>query len=78
MHKQFQAVPETQSVNIPHTESYFSDPFWPSKTIQEIALAQGVQPIKNFDVLLGGWPEDEVDDHFEEAVERWRHGEIKG
>jgi hypothetical protein len=78
MHKPFQSVTENQRANIPHTDSHFSDPFWQSKTIQEIALAQGVQPIKNFDVLLGGWPEDELDDHFEEAVERWRHGELSG
>ncbi|MCK5525324.1 MAG: hypothetical protein KAI83_19525 [Thiomargarita sp.] len=38
----------------PHTDSHFFAPFWQSKTIQEIALAQGVQPIKNFDVLLCG------------------------
>jgi len=78
MHKQFQSVAENKSANIPFPDSQFSDPFWQSKTIQEIALAQGVKPITNFDVLLGGWPEDEVNDHFEEAVERWRHGEFKG
>ncbi|KHD05333.1 hypothetical protein PN36_30205 [Candidatus Thiomargarita nelsonii] len=47
--------------------------FWQSKTFEEIALMQGVQPIKNFDALLGGWPEDEVNDNFEETVIRWRH-----
>ncbi len=74
MHEPFQSV----TTQHPHTDSHFSDSFWQPKTIQEIALAQGVQPIKNFDVFLGGWPEDELDDHFEEAVERWRHFDISG
>jgi len=78
MHKQFQSVLKNPSSPIAPIDSNISDPFWQSKTIQEIAFAQGVQPIKNFDVLLGGWPEDELDDHFEEAVEHWRHGEFKG
>jgi len=51
-------------------------PFWESKTVQEIALSQGVKPVENFEDLLGGWPEDELDDHFEEAVEYWRHGKL--
>jgi len=49
-----------------------TDPFWHSRTLEEIALAQGVQPITNADVLIGGWPEDELNDNFEETLERWR------
>ncbi len=44
------------------------DPFWQSKTFEEIALMQGVQPVKNFDTLLGGWPEEDINDNFEETV----------
>jgi len=50
-----------------------TDPFWHSKTLEEIALAQGVKPIENFDVLLGGWPEDELDDNFEKTLSQWRN-----
>ncbi len=50
-----------------------SDPFWHPRTLEEIALAQGVKPIEDFDVLLGGWPEDELDDNFEETLSQWRN-----
>jgi len=44
--------------------SNLSDHFWHSRTLEEIAKAQGVQPITNADVLIGGWPEDELNDNF--------------
>jgi len=49
------------------------DPFWHSPSLEEIARAQGVQPITNLEVIMGGWPEEELDDGFEEAILRWRH-----
>ncbi len=55
------------------THSNFSDPFWHPKMPEEIALAQGVKPVEDFDALLGGWPEDELDDNFEETLSRWRN-----
>ena len=51
------------------------DPFWHPKPPEELALVQGVQPIHNFEVLLGGWPEDELEDNFEETLTRWRQAE---
>lgn len=53
-----------------------SDPFWHPRTLEEIAKAQGVQPITNADVLIGGWPEDELNDNFEETLKRWRSENI--
>ncbi len=41
--------------------------------LEELADAQGVSPVDNFDDLLGNfWPEDESVDDFLEARERWR------
>ena len=41
--------------------------------LEELAHAQGVAPVTNFDDLLGDfWPEDESVDDFLEARERWR------
>jgi len=76
MCKQEQSVVENQQYE--PKDSHFSDHFWHSKTIKEIALAQGVQAIKNFDVLLGGWPEDKLNDNFEETLEHWRHDKRSG
>jgi hypothetical protein len=39
---------------------------------EELARAQGVGPVTDFTALLGGWPEEERNDGFEEAVARWR------
>jgi hypothetical protein len=50
-----------------------SDPFWHPRTLEEIAAAQGVKPVENFNALLGGWPEDELDDNFEETLSHWRN-----
>ena len=46
--------------------------FWRRVPLEELARQQGVQPVERFEDLLGGWPEDEIDDGFEEALERWR------
>ncbi len=60
----------------PLPKANYEDPFWHSKTPEELALAQGVQPIQDFEILLGGWPEDELDDNFEETLRRWRQEEF--
>lgn len=46
--------------------------FYRGYTVEELARAQGVQPVDCFETLLGGWPLDEVDDGFEGAVAEWR------
>ena len=41
--------------------------------LQTLAARQGVQPVANFDDLLGDfWPEDETADEFIAAVRQWR------
>lgn len=41
--------------------------FWERPTIDDLAARQGVKPLR-LDDMLGGWPEDELDDGFERAV----------
>jgi len=39
--------------------------FWQTKTVEELAVEQGVKPIENPDELLGDfWPEEESTDAF--------------
>ncbi len=45
----------------------------PPKDLATLAAEQGVQPVTNFDDLLGDfWPEDETADDFIAAVRNWR------
>jgi hypothetical protein len=39
---------------------------------EELARQQGVHPVERLEDLAGGWPADQIDDGFEEALERWR------
>lgn|GEM_PF-4922057 len=39
---------------------------------EELARLQGVSLGSQLDRVTGGWPEDERDDGFEEAVAQWR------
>ena len=41
--------------------------FWESPTLEELAEAQGVQPVRDISALFGSWP-GEADDGFEESV----------
>jgi hypothetical protein len=41
-------------------------------SVDRVAQEQGVTRIVPFDELLGGWPHQEEQDGFEEAVARWR------
>jgi hypothetical protein len=47
--------------------------FWEGSDMQMLAKSQGVQPVDDFDALLGGWPEDESVDDFIMAVRERRH-----
>ena len=38
--------------------------FWEGVDVRALAESQGVQPVDDFDALLGGWPEDESVDDF--------------
>jgi hypothetical protein len=46
--------------------------FWRRHSLEELARQQGVRPVERLEDLVGGWPEDEIDDGFEEALLRWR------
>ncbi len=56
---------------LPNT-SPISD-FWKGVDLRALAESQGVQPVDDFDALLGGWPEDESVDDFILAVRTERH-----
>jgi hypothetical protein len=47
--------------------------FWGGADMQMLAKSQGVQPVDDFDALLGGWPEGESVDDFIMAVRERRH-----
>jgi hypothetical protein len=41
-------------------------------SVDRIAREQGVTRVVPFDELLGGWPQGQEQDGFEDAVDRWR------
>jgi len=47
--------------------------FWVGADMQMLVESQRVQPVDDFDALLGGWPEDESVDDFIMAVRECRH-----
>jgi hypothetical protein len=47
--------------------------FWEGVDVRALAESQGVQPVDDFDALLGGWPEDESVDDFVLAVRAERY-----
>jgi hypothetical protein len=46
--------------------------FWQAASFEELARQQGVRPVERLEDLLGGWPEEDVNDGFEGALEHWR------
>jgi hypothetical protein len=68
-----QATPTTQRDEAPASSR---DAFWTSRTLEELAKEQGVRPISDIGELMGGWPKDEIDDGFEDAVRAWRQGDL--
>jgi len=51
--------------------------FWESRSLDELALRQGISAPGSPDDLRGGWPADELNDDFEQAFLRWREGELE-
>jgi hypothetical protein len=51
--------------------------FWQSCSLEELACRQGVLPPKDEEELLGGWPAEERNDGFEDALTRWRQAELE-
>lgn len=64
-----QVLPELEH-DLPATPS--SSDFWRGYDVLTLAEHQGVQPVADFDALLGGWPKDEPVDDFIVAVRQWR------
>lgn len=52
------------------------DRFWDGLTVDELAAEQGVKNVP-VNELLGGWPPEELNDGFDEALEKWRDEERK-
>lgn len=52
--------------------------FWERRSVEELARLQGTRPVESIEAIMGGWPPEEIDDGFEEAVLRWRRSERMG
>ena len=77
------ALPEGTEVRIEplppvgHRETPSHEEFWRDRTLDEVAAEQGVKPVADLDETLGGWPKDELDDEFEQAVASWCGAELE-
>ncbi len=77
------ALPEGTEVRVEpllpveHRETPWQEEFWRNRTLDEVAAEQGMKPVSDLDEALGGWPEDELDDAFEQAVASWREAELE-
>ncbi|MEP7009031.1 MAG: hypothetical protein ABJC13_01785 [Acidobacteriota bacterium] len=49
-----------------------ADEFFRHESFEELARAQGVRPATRLESYEGGWPADQLDDGFEEALLAWR------
>ena len=50
--------------------------FWTTPDIETLAEHQGIRPIQDPSILLGGWPEDESVDDFLAARREWRQDNL--
>jgi hypothetical protein len=46
--------------------------FWRPASLDELARLQGVSPPASTEELVGGWPADELNDDFDDALTGWR------
>ena len=75
MKKRGSSKARTQSGSaLPKREIPSAFSFWESLTLEELAELQNVRPIEDIRNLFGTWPGD-VDDGFEEDINRLRHPE---
>lgn len=63
----------SEATQLPASSPLMEGAFWESRTIEELAILQDVQPMEDVSVLFGTWP-GEPDDGFEEAIDQLRHG----
>lgn len=64
-----QVLPELE-LELPATSEAVS--FWQGSAMQTLIEQQNVQPVNDFDALLGGWPADESVDDFVQAIRESR------
>lgn len=50
--------------------------FWHRVSLTALAEKQGVQPVKDFNTLLNGWPQDESVDDFITTLRQWRQQDL--
>ena len=65
-------IPKLKSDRLDADMQLRADEFWRSLSFEELARQQGVRPVERFEDLAGGWPEDQLEDGFEQALERFR------
>lgn len=70
------STPKKQDPKHPAEMKPSGENFWRRVSLEELARQQGVRPVERVEDLLGGWPEDQIDDGIEEALERWRHHDL--
>jgi hypothetical protein len=51
--------------------------FWRAATFEELAATQGVRPVGKSEEIMGGWPEDHLDDGFEDAIRAMRQEDLR-
>ncbi len=51
--------------------------FWESSSLDELARCQGLSVPSSIEEMLGGWPDDEINDGFENVVVSWREHELE-
>jgi hypothetical protein len=47
--------------------------FWSGPNLEELAKMQDFRPVERLEEVLGGWPEEELQDGFEVELSGWRH-----
>jgi hypothetical protein len=69
-------LPNGTAVRVEAVGPHAAD-FWESCSLDELARRQGVSVPRSIQEVLGGWPEDEINDGFEKAVASWRERELE-
>lgn len=68
------ALPDGTRVRVEPLPSAPID-FWETLSLEKLAMCQGVCMPSTVEDLLGGWPSEEANDDFDEALRGWRQHE---
>lgn len=68
--------PTEDHISVLYKGTKFSQEFWKSPTLEELAYSQNVGPMTDATVLFGTWP-GEDDDEFEAAIDDLRHRDLE-